>query len=53
MQGNASYAAEKYGPVWRLLNKPGEDSAEWYEVVVSFQGILCNKDMAPCNEKNM
>ena len=34
------------------MHKTDENSAD-EEVVVSFQGILCRKDIAPFNEKNM
>ena len=41
----------KQGAIWRLVHKRDEISAD-EEVVVSFQGILCKKDIAPYKEKN-
>ena len=49
---NKSYRAKQDGAIWRLVHKTDETSVD-EEVVVSFQGILCKKDIAPYNEKNM
>ena len=46
-----SYAVEQEGAIWRLLRKDDGDMTE--EVVTSFQGILCKKDLPPFTEKNM
>jgi len=42
---------EQEGAIWRLIRKDGEEMSE--EVVTSFQGILCKKDLPPFTEKNM
>lgn len=52
MQEDKLYRAKQDGAIWRLVHKTDETSAD-EEVVVSFQGILCKKDLAPYNEKNM
>jgi hypothetical protein len=44
-QGDTSYAVEQEGAIWRLLRKDDGDMTE--EVVTSFQGILCKKDLPP------
>jgi hypothetical protein len=47
-----NYSVEKEGAIWRLIRKDDdEDMPE--EVVASFQGILCKKDLPPFTEKNM
>ena len=45
------YVTKQDGAIWRLVHKREEILAD-EEVVVSFQGILCKKDIAPYNEKN-
>ena len=50
-QGDSSYAVEQEGAIWRLVRKDDGDMPE--EVVTSFQGILCKKDLPPFAEKNM
>ena len=47
-QENKMYVAKQDGAIWRLVHEILADE----EVVVSFQGILCKKDIAPYNEKN-
>jgi hypothetical protein len=42
---------EQEGAIWHLIQKDDEDMPE--EVVTSFQGILCKKDLPPFTEKNM
>ena len=49
-QGDASYAVTQEGAIWRLIRDDG-DMPE--EVVTSFQGIICKKDLPPFMEKNM
>ena len=48
-----SYAAEQEGAIWRLIRKDDEDSDMPEEVVTSFQGILCKRDLPPFTEKTM
>ena len=50
MQKNETYLAKQDGAIWRLAHKRDESSAD-EEVVASFQGILCRKEIAPYNEK--
>ena len=50
-QENKNYTTKQDRAIWRLLHKTDETSTD-EEVVVSFQGIICKKDMAPYNEKN-
>lgn len=54
-QVDKMYIVKQDGAIWRLVHKTDEiisaDDSE--EVVVSFQGILCKKDIPPYNEKNM
>ena len=52
MQEDKLYRAKQDGAIWWLMHKTDENSAD-EEVVVSFQGILCKKNLAPYNEKNM
>ena len=52
MQENKLYTAKEDGAIWRLVHQTDENSAD-EEVVVSFQRILCNKDIAPYNKKIM
>lgn len=44
-----NYQCLKYGPVWRLVGARQDGILE--EVVVSFQGIIYKKDIAPFNPK--
>ena len=54
VQGNKIYIAKQDGAIWRLVHKTDDSEASAdEEVVVSLQGILCKKDIAPCNEKKM
>ena len=50
-QGDARYAVEQEGAIWRLVRR--DDGGMPEEVVTSFQGILCKKDLPPFTEKNM
>jgi hypothetical protein len=50
-QGDSSYAVEQEGAIWRLVRRDDGDMPE--EVVTSFQGILCKKDLPPFTERNM
>jgi hypothetical protein len=52
IQADPTYRAEKFGGIWRLINRR-EESGDDEEVVASFQGILCKIDLPPFNEKNM
>lgn len=45
----ASYQSVKYGSVWRLVIIPKEGVVE--EVVLTFQGVIYSKDLAPFNPK--
>ena len=51
MQENKTYIAKQDGAIWQLVHKTDEIQVN-EEVVVSFQGILCKKDIAPYKEKN-
>jgi hypothetical protein len=42
---------EQEGEIWHFIQKDDEDMPE--EVITSFQGILCKKDLPPFTEKNM
>ena len=50
MQKNEMYLAKQDGAIWCLAHKKDESSAD-KEVVVSFQGILCRKEIVPYNEQ--
>jgi hypothetical protein len=52
-QENKNYTTKQDRAIWRLVHKTDDEISADEEVVVSFQGILCKKDMAPYNEKNM
>jgi len=47
----ASYEVIKTKNVWRLVHRVTEAGTPNEEVVVSFQGIICKKDLPPFTEK--
>lgn len=44
-----NYQCVKCGPVWKFVTMPQDGAVE--EVVVSFQGVIYNKDIVPFNPK--
>lgn len=45
-----SYQSLKYGAVWRFVKSLEDGAVE--EGVLSFQGVIYKKDIAPFNPKN-